>query len=103
MEEIRVQPRQGAGPFDWSTAAAEFERAEPPHPRCAAPPHDRYVEHTHAYDKTLICLEGSIVFHVPGGPDLPLTPGDRLVLPAGTPHSATVGPEGVRCVEAHGP
>ena len=28
-------------------------------------------------------------------------PGDRLDLPAGTRHDAVVGPDGVRCLEAH--
>ena len=29
-----------------------------------------------------------------------LAPGDRLEIAAGTDHSATVGPEGVECMEA---
>jgi hypothetical protein len=29
-----------------------------------------------------------------------LVPGDRLDLPAGVGHSATVGPDGVECLEA---
>lgn len=61
----------------------------------------RYDSHTHPYRKTLCCLEGSIVFHTPKG-DVTLEPGDRLVLDPGTPHAATVGPDGVRCAEAHG-
>ena len=64
-------------------------------------PGDRYGSHHHDYRKTLCCLSGSIVFHTPDG-DHPLGPGDRLVLDPGTPHGATVGPEGVRCAEAHG-
>lgn len=32
--------------------------------------------------------------------DADLGPGDRLVLPPRTPYAATVGAEGVRCVEA---
>lgn len=60
-----------------------------------------YSSHTHPYRKTLCCLSGSIVFHTPDG-DVELSSGDRLVLEAGTPHGATVGPDGVRCAEAHG-
>jgi quercetin dioxygenase-like cupin family protein len=60
-----------------------------------------YAEHRHPYRKTLRCLSGSIVFHTPDG-DVELGPGERLVLDAGTPHAATVGPSGVRCAEAHG-
>jgi quercetin dioxygenase-like cupin family protein len=64
-------------------------------------PGDRYATHAHPYRKTLCCLSGSIVFHTPDG-DVELRAGDRLVLEPGTPHSATVGPDGVRCAEAHG-
>lgn len=58
-----------------------------------------YPEHSHSYHKILVCVEGSIVFHTPEG-DLELQPGDRLDVEAGTPHSATVGDEGVTCIEA---
>ena len=58
-----------------------------------------YGEHKHPYHKVLYCTVGSITFHTPAG-DVVLGPGDRLDLPAGTPHSATVGPEGVTCMEA---
>jgi quercetin dioxygenase-like cupin family protein len=46
----------------------------------------------------LFCLEGSIVFHTPGG-DVRLSEGDRLDLDPGTEHAATVGPEGCSCLE----
>jgi quercetin dioxygenase-like cupin family protein len=62
-------------------------------------PGDRYSTHTHDYDKVLVCVAGSITFHTPAG-DVALGAGDRLDLPAGTPHAATVGPEGVECLEA---
>lgn len=62
-------------------------------------PGDRYGRHDHAYHKILFCLEGSIVFHTDEG-DLELSAGDRLDLDPGTPHGATVGPDGCRCVEA---
>lgn len=60
----------------------------------------RYGRHEHGHHKVLFCIEGSIVFHTPEG-DIPMTTGDRLDLPAGTPHSATVGPHGVTCMEAY--
>ncbi len=60
-----------------------------------------YASHVHSYRKTLCCLQGSIVFHTPEG-DVVLHAGDRLVLDAGTSHGAIVGPDGVRCAEAHG-
>jgi mannose-6-phosphate isomerase-like protein (cupin superfamily) len=62
-------------------------------------PGDRYRRHEHPYHKVLFCLEGSIVFHTDRG-DVSLESGDRLDLPAGTPHAATVGPGGCACVEA---
>jgi quercetin dioxygenase-like cupin family protein len=72
---------------------------------CSAPrswtngPGDRYDRHDHAFHKILFCLSGSIVFHTPDG-DVELTAGDRLDLEPGTPHAATVGPQGCDCVEA---
>lgn len=62
-------------------------------------PGDTYGWHDHPYHKTLVCLEGTIVFHTDDG-DLPLTAGDVLELPPGTRHAATVGPTGVHCAEA---
>jgi hypothetical protein len=44
--------------------------------------------------------------HFPGSPtirvegrDVELRPGDRIDLPAGVEHAATVGPDGVECLE----
>ena len=59
----------------------------------------RYAEHSHDFHKVLFCVDGSIVFHTPDG-DTAMRPGDRLDLPARTIHSATVGPDGVTCIEA---
>lgn len=42
------------------------------------------------------------MFHLPGG-DVTLRPGDRLEVPPRTEHAATVGPDGVACVEASRP
>ncbi len=62
-------------------------------------PGDAYGRHAHAYHKVLFCAEGTITFHTRRG-DIELGPGDRLDIEPGTEHSATVGPEGVTCVEA---
>lgn len=62
-------------------------------------PGHRYPTHSHDYDKVLFCVDGAITFHTPDG-DLELRPGQRMDLPAGTPHGATVGPAGVTCIEA---
>jgi quercetin dioxygenase-like cupin family protein len=67
-------------------------------------PGDRYAAHRHDYDKVIVVARGSIVFGLAelGGP-IELHAGDRLDLPAGTLHDATVGPDGVDCLEAHLP
>lgn len=49
----------------------------------------------------LLRAEGSIVFHTRDG-DIELSSGDRLDVEPGTEHAATVGSEGVTCVEGGG-
>lgn len=62
-------------------------------------PGDRYGWHEHEYHKVLYCVSGGIRFHTDDG-DVDLRPGDRMDLEPGTRHAATVGPEGVECMEA---
>ena len=63
-------------------------------------PGDRYAAHSHAYEKVLYCVDGSITFVLePGGRRIELSAGDRMVLPAGTVHGAVVGPSGCTCIE----
>jgi hypothetical protein len=64
-------------------------------------PGDTYGSHDHPQPKVLFCLSGSIVFHTDDG-DVALSAGDRLDLPAGTRHAATIGSDGCECVEAWG-
>jgi uncharacterized protein YjlB len=65
-------------------------------------PNDRYSAHDHGYDKILVVTSGTIRFGLPDhGEAVDLAVGDRLDLPAGTMHDAVVGPDGVRCLEAH--
>jgi quercetin dioxygenase-like cupin family protein len=67
-------------------------------------PGDTYAAHSHGYDKVLVATDGSITFHLETlGRDVELNAGDRLDLPAGTVHAATVGSNGVVCLEAHVP
>lgn len=67
-------------------------------------PRDTYPAHAHDYDKVIVVERGSIVFGLPlSGGSIELDEGDRLDLPAGTVHDATVGPRGVTCLEAHRP
>lgn len=61
-------------------------------------PQMRYATHAHPYRKLLVCITGSITFHLASG-DRALMPGDELDLPPNTPHAATVGPQGVSCIE----
>ena len=69
-------------------------------------PGDTYSVHSHHYEKVLYCVHGSIRFVLPDHPHIgnkgaiDLAPGDRMVLPPGTRHSAQVGPHGVTCLEA---
>jgi quercetin dioxygenase-like cupin family protein len=66
------------------------------------PPHDLYAAHRHTYNKIVYCVSGSIRFDlVDDGTSVELRPGDRLELPAQVTHAATVGPDGVVCLEAH--
>lgn len=62
-------------------------------------PGDEYGWHAHEYHKVLYCASGSVVFHTRPG-DVTVGPGDRLDIQPNTEHAATVGPEGVMCVEA---
>ena len=63
---------------------------------------ERYAAHRHGYDKVLLVESGSISFELPDlGRTVELAAGDRLDLPRETLHSATVGPSGVACLEAH--
>lgn len=67
-------------------------------------PDERYAPHAHGDDKVLVVAAGSIRFGLPGmGAVIDLDVGDRLDLPAGTVHDASVGPHGVTCLEAHRP
>jgi quercetin dioxygenase-like cupin family protein len=63
-------------------------------------PGDRYAPHSHAYEKVLYCVDGSITFDLEAdGRRIELKAGDRMVLPAGTVHGAVVGPAGCTCIE----
>jgi quercetin dioxygenase-like cupin family protein len=60
---------------------------------------DTYAQHEHAYTKVLYCTRGSIDFILADGRRIALRPGDRMVLPPRTRHSAVVGGDGCACVE----
>jgi quercetin dioxygenase-like cupin family protein len=76
---------EGLSPYKWSNDAG-----------------DVYAAHTHSYFKVIYVVVGSITFGFPiDGAPITLVAGDRLDLPAGVPHNAVVGPNGVVCLEAH--
>lgn len=82
-EAIRERfEEQGLEPRTWSSGAGH-----------------RFAGHAHARHKVLYCIKGSIDFEIGDG-ILSLAPGDRLEIPSGTEHAATVGPNGVDCMEA---
>ena len=82
-EEIRARfDEEGLRPREWGNG-----------------PDERYEWHSHSYHKVLYCVSGSIVFHTTEG-DLELEPGDRMELEPGIEHAATVGSDGVECMEA---
>jgi quercetin dioxygenase-like cupin family protein len=59
-----------------------------------------YPVHDHPYDKAIIVLQGSITFYLPEKKkEVLLNAGNRLDIPLRTDHSASVGPEGVTCLE----
>lgn len=63
-------------------------------------PDEGYGWHSHGHHKVLYCVTGSIVFHTRTG-NVELQAGDRLDIPPGTEHAATVGPSGCQCLEAY--
>jgi quercetin dioxygenase-like cupin family protein len=81
-EPRAVFAAEGLSPHEWSNG-----------------PGDVYGWHAHDFHKVLVCVRGSLVFHTRDG-DRALEAGDRLDLAPDTEHAATVGPDGVTCLEA---
>jgi quercetin dioxygenase-like cupin family protein len=88
-------------PLDRAEIEARFEREGLRAHAWGNGPGERYGWHAHGYRKVLYCVRGSIVFHTRGG-DLQLRAGDRLEVDPGIEHAATVGGDGVLCLEAAG-
>ena len=101
---VRVRAeRSGDGKTPGRTELEEWFQAEGLTPQAwGNGPGHRYGWHRHDYHKVLFCVSGSIVFHTGDG-DVELHSGDRLDVEPGTEHAATVGPEGVECMEAGRP
>ena len=80
-----VYSGEGLDPYAWSNG-----------------PGDVYAAHSHSYHKVIYVMHGSITFGLPDrGESLNLKAGYRLELGPGVRHDATVGPQGVTCLEAH--
>ncbi|HZR84683.1 MAG TPA: cupin domain-containing protein [Candidatus Binatia bacterium] len=56
-------------------------------------PYAHYAPHSHDHDESLWVVEGEIAFGA-NGAEYRLGPGDRLMLPRGTVHTADAGSEG---------
>jgi len=102
LEGVQVSRRQG--PPLSRERAEELLRAEGLEAEAwQNGPDYRYIPHAHPYTKVLYCIVGNIVIHPTDAQgkvhDVNLEPGDRLELAKGVVHAATVGPNGVICVE----
>ncbi len=65
----QLMQAEGLAPYSWGNG-----------------PRDMYAEHSHAYDKVIYVVRGSLVFDLPGeGTEVELKAGDRLDLPRGRP------------------
>ena len=94
----RVEKASG-GPAGPEEIRARFEEEDlRPHEWGNGPAHE-YGWHSHSYHKVLYCVAGGIVFHTTEG-NFELEAGYRLEVDPGTEHAATVGPDGVQCMEA---
>ncbi len=84
-EIMQLLAQEGLSAYQWSNG-----------------PFDVYSAHSHDYNKVIYVVRGSIKFGLPQlGDEVELHTGDRLDLPAGVVHNATVGAQGVVCLEAH--
>lgn len=92
---------RASGTVDDSAIEAAFARDDLRPSRWSNAAGDTYSQHSHTYHKVLFCLAGSITFQiVASGQSIKLRPGDRLDITPNTLHAASVGAEGVTCIEA---
>ncbi len=97
--DVEYRPRAGAAAPDAGTIEAALRREARDVYGWSNAPGDTYAEHEHLYTKLLYCVRGSIDFVLASGRRVTMRPGDRLILPPRTRHSAVVGPDGCACVE----
>ena len=99
MEMEHRRYSETAAPPDPGVIEAELRREARDVYGWSNAPGDTYGAHEHGYTKLLYCTRGSIDFILADGRRVAMRPGDRLVLPPRTRHSAVVGPDGCACVE----
>jgi len=100
--ELKVTPWTEETPPVAEELRAQLEEEELHVYQWSNQPGDKYPGHTHGYHKIIYVLNGSIKFDLPTRHEtLTLRTGDKLELPSGIRHLATVGPEGVTCLESH--
>jgi len=100
--EPQIQPWPQDRPLDADAIEERMKAEGLPYYRWSNGPGDVYPAHDHAFHKVIYVVRGSITFGLPqSGERIILCTGDRLDLPAGIRHDATVGGQGVVCLEGH--
>lgn len=90
---LEVLPWDGSGAPSETTLRERLEADGFSSFAWSDPPRAHYEEHAHDHDESIWLVAGEICFGA-AGHELVLTPGDRLMLPAGTSHTADAGPSG---------
>lgn len=96
---MEIIPWENNEPATEEAIKAAVHASGLPAARWEGEPNQEYLPHHHLLAKTLWCATGDITFHV-NGKNIRLKTGDKMVLPAGTVHSAKAGPSGVVCFES---
>lgn len=100
--ELKVTPWTNEDPPSEEDLRQQLEAQELRVFHWTSLPDDVFAGHTHGYHKILYVIKGNIKFDFPTRhKSFTLKTGDRLDLPAGVRHSAVVGTDGARCLEAH--
>lgn len=99
MTNVELTPYHGTSPPVEGTIADRLRGEATDCHRWSNGPGATYAVHHHPYRKILYVTHGSITFTPGGAPPLTMHRGDRVEIPAGTPHAAEVGLDGVVCWE----
>lgn len=102
IEEHKVQRWSGDSPPKEAELRKILEEQGLSGYRWSNPPGDTFGAHSHAFNKVIYVVQGSITFVLPEvDQQVTLNLGDRLFLPKDMIHGAVVGQQGVICLEAH--